>query len=137
MRTVTEEIPIADGSGSRLLEVAAPADYALCADVVYAINSNRRRALAAALGVAWATCRGPEVNGHRMLLPRPKASYAACEYSPLLYGGAVIGELHAQGWTDAEIYAAGAIAWNCVKDRVLPEAEVAAARKNSEAPTGN
>lgn len=101
--------------GDLEVTLQAPGSYAIRAEITRAGWSNASRAYAAALGACWSSPRKE----------RPSIKYAACEYSPLVYGQRVIDELVGRGFGYFEIQAAGGLAWALCSQDLLSGEEVA------------
>lgn len=99
--------------GRHQVRLEVPDSFALRHELVAAAADNPARAFAACLGACW---KGAG---------RPKASYTASKYDPLVYGGAVIDELAGRGATMREIMAAGAAAFKLMAPTIVSEREVA------------
>tara|TARA_R110002096_G_scaffold155034_4_gene319239 strand:- start:680 stop:1021 length:342 start_codon:yes stop_codon:yes gene_type:complete len=98
--------------GDREVRIVAPDSLTLRHEIVAAAGSNWRRAFGAALGICW---RGAG---------KPSTRYAACDYSPLKYGGEVIDELTSRGDDLGEIMTAGGEAFALLTEGIITEKEV-------------
>lgn len=107
--------------GGREITISAPSSYTERSEIWLLAADNRVRGIAAALGACW---RGPG---------RPKVRYAACGYSPAVYGGRVLDELVERGYPLAEILRAGGVALEVLAGGLVTEQEVADAEGFSDA----
>ena len=107
--------------GAHQVTLRTPPSFALARVVSLALSQSPLLGLGAALGACW---------GGRPL----KASLKAHQHDACAYGGAVVDELHALGFAEAEIWTAAGAAVELLTDSTPTEAGVAAAADFTGAP---
>lgn len=97
--------------GSIEIKLVPPTSYSIRYETSISAANNQLRAFAAALGLCSATA------GKRDKL-QIKARYTD-SFNPLQYGGEVLDELVARGYTTVEVMAAGVVAYGVISDGVF------------------
>ena len=105
--------------GDRAVPLRAITSHALVLDLVACSETNQRRAMVAALGMAWQGKGAPGVTD-----PDHRYTLKGCGFDVLDYGGHVYDELNARGHTLAAIFAAARTAWDLALGLLISEDEL-------------
>lgn len=105
--------------GGEEVRLRAVTSHALVLDLIACAESNRRRAMVAALGLAWMGAGTPGATD-----PIRRYTLKACGFDVLEYGGLVYDELLSRGHTMQSVFAAASEAWDHCLALLIDSAEV-------------